>query len=109
MRHLLAFLTPRPGFSPRRWTSAQRQAFLFVVNFNLHGDHVLSNVSVIDTVSMTEIAQIEQGRTDTPHDGAPPDLHPVAKNLASATAKKCKLPASVTPGVSVRGVVDSYN
>ena len=31
------------------------------MNFNLHGDHVPSNVSVIDTVSMTEIAQIEQG------------------------------------------------
>ena len=35
--------------------------FLFVVNFNLHGDHVPSNVSVIDTVSMTEIAQVGQG------------------------------------------------
>ena len=33
--------------------------FLFVVNFNLHGDMVPSSVSVVSTKSMTEIARIQ--------------------------------------------------
>jgi DNA-binding beta-propeller fold protein YncE len=32
---------------------------LFVANFNLHGDHVPSSISVIDTGSMLELTQIE--------------------------------------------------
>ena len=32
---------------------------LFAVNFNLHGDHVPSSVSVVDVETMTEIEQIE--------------------------------------------------
>jgi len=32
--------------------------FLYVVNFNLHGDHVPSSVSVVDTASMVEIKRI---------------------------------------------------
>ena len=34
---------------------------LFVENFNLHGDQEPSSVSVVDTVSMSEIAQVKQG------------------------------------------------
>ena len=49
------------GLFPATMDISPATGFLFVVNFNLHGDHVPSNVSVIDTVSMTEIAQIEQG------------------------------------------------
>ena len=49
------------GLFPATMDVSPATGFLFVVNFNLHGDHVPSNVSVIDTVSMTEIAQIEQG------------------------------------------------
>jgi DNA-binding beta-propeller fold protein YncE len=32
--------------------------FLYVVNFNLHGDHVPSSVSVVDTAGMVEIKRI---------------------------------------------------
>ena len=49
------------GLFPATMDISATTGFLFVVNFNLHGDHVRGNVSVIDTVSMTEIAQIEQG------------------------------------------------
>ena len=49
------------GLFPATMDISPATGFLFVVNFNLHGDHVPSSVSVIDTVSMTEIAQIEQG------------------------------------------------
>ena len=35
--------------------------FLFLLNFNVHWHHVQSSVSVTDTVSMTEIAEIEPG------------------------------------------------
>ena len=34
-------------------------AFLFVVNFNLHGDMVPSTVSVVSTQTMTEVARIQ--------------------------------------------------
>jgi len=33
--------------------------FLYVVNFNLHGDHVPSSVSVVDTTAMLEIKRIQ--------------------------------------------------
>jgi DNA-binding beta-propeller fold protein YncE len=33
--------------------------FLYVVNFNLHGDHVPSSVSVVDTTAMVEIKRIQ--------------------------------------------------
>ena len=49
------------GLFPATMDISPATGFMFVVNFNLHGDHVPSSVSVIDTVSMTEIAQIEQG------------------------------------------------
>lgn len=49
------------GLFPATMDVSPATGLLYVVNFNLHGDHVPSSVSVIDTVSMTEIAQIEQG------------------------------------------------
>ena len=49
------------GLFPATMDISPATGFLFVVNFNLHGDHVPSTLSVIDTVTMTEIAQIEQG------------------------------------------------
>ena len=49
------------GLFPATMDISPATGFLFVVNFNLHGDHVPSTISVIDTVSMTEIAQVEQG------------------------------------------------
>lgn len=33
--------------------------FLYVVNFNLHGDHVPSSVSVVDTTAMVEVKRIQ--------------------------------------------------
>lgn len=49
------------GLYPATLDISAVTGFLFVVNFNLHGDHEPSNVSVIDSVSMSEIAQIPQG------------------------------------------------
>ena len=49
------------GFFPATMDVSPTTGFLFVANFNLHGDHEPSSVSVIDTVSMSEIAQIKQG------------------------------------------------
>ncbi len=49
------------GLFPATMDISPATGFLFVVNFNLHGDHVPSSISVVDTVSMTEIAQVEQG------------------------------------------------
>ena len=49
------------GLFPASLDISSTTGLLFVVNFNLHGDMVPSSVSVIDTDSMTEIAQIEQG------------------------------------------------
>lgn len=34
---------------------------LYMVNFNLHGDHVPSTVSVVEPETMTEVAQVETG------------------------------------------------
>lgn len=57
----IAVADTRAGLFPATMDISPTTGFLFVVNFNLHGDHVPSNVSVIDTVSMTEIAQVDQG------------------------------------------------
>ncbi len=49
------------GLFPATMDISRTTGLMFVVNFNLHGDMEPSTVSVIDTASMTEIAQIEQG------------------------------------------------
>ena len=49
------------GLFPATLDISSTTGLLFAVNFNLHGDMEPSTVSVIDTVSMIEIAQIEQG------------------------------------------------
>lgn len=49
------------GLFPATMDISKSTGLMFVVNFNLHGDMEASTVSVIDTVSMVEVAQIEQG------------------------------------------------
>ncbi len=49
------------GFFPATLDISPTTGFLFVANFNLHGDAEPSSLSVVDTVSMSEIAQIAQG------------------------------------------------
>ena len=49
------------GLFPATMDISHSTGLMFVVNFNLHGDMEPSTVSVIDTVSMLEVAQIEQG------------------------------------------------
>ena len=49
------------GLFPATMDISRSTGLLFVVNFNLHGDMEPSTVSVIDTVSMIEVARIEQG------------------------------------------------
>lgn len=49
------------GLFPATMTISPSTGLLFAVNFNLHGDHVPSTVSVVDTESMSEVAQIETG------------------------------------------------
>ena len=46
------------GFFPATMDVSRDGSFLFVVNFNLHGDMVPSSVSVVSTQTMTEIARI---------------------------------------------------
>lgn len=46
------------GFFPATMDVSRDGAFLFVVNFNLHGDMVPSSVSVVSTQTMTEVARI---------------------------------------------------
>jgi DNA-binding beta-propeller fold protein YncE len=46
------------GLFPATMDVAPDGSFLFVVNFNLHGDMVPSSVSVVSTQTMTEIARI---------------------------------------------------
>ncbi len=46
------------GYFPATMDLTPAGDFLFVVNFNLHGDMVPSSVSVVATASMTEIARI---------------------------------------------------
>ena len=49
------------GLFPATMDISSSTGLMFVVNFNLHGDMEASTVSVIDTVSMLEVAQIDQG------------------------------------------------
>lgn len=47
------------GYFPATVDVTPDGSFLFVVNFNLHGDMVPSSVSVVSTPTMTEIARIQ--------------------------------------------------
>jgi DNA-binding beta-propeller fold protein YncE len=47
------------GYFPATMDITPDGNFLFVVNFNLHGDMVPSSVSVVSTQTMTEIARIQ--------------------------------------------------
>jgi DNA-binding beta-propeller fold protein YncE len=47
------------GYFPATMDISPDGSFLFVVNFNLHGDMTPSSVSVVSTQTMTEIARIE--------------------------------------------------
>ena len=49
------------GLFPATMDISNSTGLMFVANFNLHGDMEPSTISVIDTVSMLEIAQIDQG------------------------------------------------
>lgn len=49
------------GLYPATMDISSSTGLMFAVNFNLHGDMEPSTVSVIDTVSMVEVAQVEQG------------------------------------------------
>jgi DNA-binding beta-propeller fold protein YncE len=47
------------GLFPATLDITRDGAFLFVVNFNLHGDMVPSSVSVVSTQTMTEVARLK--------------------------------------------------
>jgi DNA-binding beta-propeller fold protein YncE len=47
------------GYFPATMDITRDGNFLFVVNFNLHGDMVPSTVSVVSTQTMTEVARIQ--------------------------------------------------
>ena len=47
------------GYFPATMDISADGQFLFVVNFNLHGDMVPSSVSVVSTPTMTEVARIQ--------------------------------------------------
>src|SRR5919106_1102301 len=47
------------GYFPATLDITPDGAFLFVVNFNLHGDMVPSSVSVVSTQMMTEVARLK--------------------------------------------------
>lgn len=49
------------GLFPATMDISATTGLMFVANFNLHGDMEPSTISVIDTVSMIEIAQVDQG------------------------------------------------
>ena len=49
------------GFFPATISFSEATGLLYVVNFNLHGDHEPSTVSVVEPETMTEITQIETG------------------------------------------------
>ena len=49
------------GLFPATMDISSTTGLMFVANFNLHGDMEPSTISVIDTVSMIEIAQVDQG------------------------------------------------
>jgi len=47
------------GYFPATMDITPDGQFIFVVNFNLHGDMVPSSVSVVSTLTMTEVARIQ--------------------------------------------------
>ncbi len=49
------------GLFPATMDISRTTGLMFVANFNLHGDLEPGTISVIDTVSMTEVAAIDQG------------------------------------------------
>ncbi len=49
------------GLFPATMSVSPSTGLLFAANFNLHGDHVPSTISVVETESMTEVAQIPTG------------------------------------------------
>lgn len=49
------------GLFPATLSVSPSTGLLFAVNFNLHGDPVPSTISVVETESMTEVAQIPTG------------------------------------------------
>jgi len=49
------------GLFPATMQISPATGLLYVVNFNLHGDHVPSSVSVVDPESLTEIERITTG------------------------------------------------
>lgn len=49
------------GLFPATMSISPSTGLLFAANFNLHGDHVPSSISVVETESMTEVAQIPTG------------------------------------------------
>ncbi|MFQ5628701.1 MAG: YncE family protein [bacterium] len=49
------------GLFPATMQISPATGLLYVVNFNLHGDHVPSSVSIVDTDAMEEIDRIETG------------------------------------------------
>lgn len=49
------------GLFPSTMSISPSTGLLFAANFNLHGDHVPSTISVVETESMTEVAQIPTG------------------------------------------------
>ena len=49
------------GLFPATISISPSTGLLFAVNFNLHGDHVPSTISVVETESMTEVEQIPTG------------------------------------------------
>lgn len=49
------------GLFPATMAISPSTGLLFAANFNLHGDHVPSTISVVETESMTEVAQIPTG------------------------------------------------
>lgn len=49
------------GLFPATMSVSPSTGLLFAVNFNLHGDHVPSTISVVEIDSMSEVAQIPTG------------------------------------------------
>jgi len=49
------------GMFPATFDYSPVTGWFYIVNFNLHGDHAPSTVSVVDPVEMVEIDQIETG------------------------------------------------
>lgn len=49
------------GLFPATMQISEATGLLYAVNFNLHGDHTPSSVSVVDPETMTEITRVETG------------------------------------------------